>query len=88
MTHYHQINKILTPKEEIFFCYTVRKDQGLFRASILRRKKIGRKRKVWSNYEIVKTKVSKSKKRVIKIAEKWFNQYINRRPRKVKVILT
>jgi putative component of membrane protein insertase Oxa1/YidC/SpoIIIJ protein YidD len=43
---------------------------------------------VWGNWVTIKKKACRSKNRAITIAEKWYNQYINRKPRKVKVVLT
>jgi hypothetical protein len=69
---------------KIAFCFTKRRP---FTASIWRSKKVGRKRKrkVWTR---VKSKVCRSKKRAIQVAERWFKGYANRKPRQVKVLLT
>lgn len=43
---------------------------------------------VWGSWTTIKKKEVRSMKRAIQIAEKWFNQYANRKVQKVKVLLT
>jgi hypothetical protein len=106
---FYILEKIKRPKEEIDFCYTVRRP---FTAAIHKRKKIRMKflkevvkktcskcghvteksifktRKVWSSWSVAKQKECRSKKRAVALAKKWYDSYINRKPRAVKVAFT